>query len=92
LLYVGLSSFKGIYPCDIGVYQVAKDVSASYDVLVALFEHIEKFLGRLEIYKKIHLPEAMEDILVKIMIEILTVLALATKEIKQAPLSEARPR
>ena len=92
LLGVGLSSFKRIYPCDTGVYQAVKDVNASYDALVELFESVERFLGRLEIYTKITLSEAMKDIVVKIIVEVISTLALATKQVKQGPLSKSCPR
>ena len=74
-----------------GVYQAAKDVSASYDAVLDLFEVIEGFLGRLEIYANIPSSEAIKDTLAKVMIEIISTLALATKQIKQGRLSETRP-
>ncbi|KAH9981651.1 hypothetical protein BJV74DRAFT_797820 [Russula compacta] len=60
-----------------------KDVSASYDALLELFESIENFLSRLDIYTRIPTTPAMTDILVKIIIELLSTLALATKQVKQ---------
>ena len=69
-----------------------KDVGTSYDALVDLFESIERFLRRLDIYTKIPLPTPMIEILVKIMSEILSTLALATKQIKRGRLSEYFPR
>ena len=69
--------------------QVVKDVSASYDALVDLFESIESFLSRLEVYTKISLTEAMTDIVIKIMVEVLSTLALATKQVNQGRLSES---
>ena len=92
LLGVGPSSFKRIYSCDIGVYQTVKDVNASYDTLVELFEYIERFLGRLKFYANITLSEAMKDIVVRIMVEVISTLALATKQVKQGPLSKSCPR
>jgi hypothetical protein len=71
------------------VNQVVKDVSASYDALVDLFESIESFLSRLEVYTKISLTEAMTDIVIKIMVEVLSTLALATKQVNQGRLSES---
>ena len=69
--------------------QAVKDVSASYDALVDLFESIENFLGRLDIYTKIPLTAAMADIIIKIIVEVLTTLALATKQVKQGRLSQS---
>ena len=69
--------------------QAVKDVSASYDALMDLFESIESFLARLDIYTKIPLTAAMTDIVVKIIVEVLNTLALATKQVKQGRLRES---
>ncbi|KAI0295152.1 hypothetical protein B0F90DRAFT_1206094 [Multifurca ochricompacta] len=61
----------------------AKDVAASRDALVDLFERIENFFKRLEMYIEVPPTTAMTDIIVKIMVEVLSILAIATKEIKQ---------
>ena len=68
---------------------MVKDVSASYDALVNLFESICSFLQRLDIYTKIHLTRSMGEILVKIMVQLISTLAVATKQIKQGRLSES---
>lgn len=70
------------------LYQTASKVSAGYDALVDLFECIGNFLKRLHIYTEIPPTPAMTDVTVKIMVEILSVLALATKNIKQGRFSE----
>ncbi|KAH8994266.1 hypothetical protein EDB92DRAFT_319590 [Lactarius akahatsu] len=64
-----------------------KDVSASYDALVELFELIENFLRRLDIYTKVESTTAMTEIVVKILVELLATLALATQQVKQGRLS-----
>jgi hypothetical protein len=46
------------------------------------------FLKRLEIYTTIPLTPMMTDIIIKIMVELLSVLALATKQISQGRFSE----
>ncbi|KAH9988255.1 hypothetical protein BJV74DRAFT_466417 [Russula compacta] len=61
----------------------ALGVSASYDALVDLFDCVANFLKRLRIYTEITLDPTMTHILVTIMVEVLFVLALATKQIKQ---------
>jgi hypothetical protein len=71
------------YPCDIQVNQVAQGELDSYDALVDLFEFIENFLSRLDIYMQIPPTPAMDDIVAKILVELLSTLALATKELKQ---------
>ncbi len=69
--------------------QAVKDVGASYDALVDLFESISSFVSRLEVYTMIPLTEAMTDIVIKIMVEVLSTLALATKQVNQGRLSES---
>ena len=63
--------------------QAAKDVEASQDALVDLFERMESFFKRLESHTAVPPTEAMTDIIVKIMIEVLNIFAIATKEIRQ---------
>ncbi|KAH9018556.1 hypothetical protein EDB85DRAFT_2294467 [Lactarius pseudohatsudake] len=61
----------------------ASGVSSSYDALVDLFECLANFLKRLRIYTDLPLTPSTTEISVKIMVELLAVLALATKQIKQ---------
>ncbi|KAH8993115.1 hypothetical protein EDB92DRAFT_434648 [Lactarius akahatsu] len=61
---------------------VAKDVNASQETLADLFERIENFFKRLESYAEVPPTDAMTDIIVKIMVEVLNVFAIATKEMK----------
>ncbi|KAH9959367.1 hypothetical protein BGW80DRAFT_1449133 [Lactifluus volemus] len=60
-----------------------KDVNASYESLLELFESLGNFIQRLDIYTKIPPTTAMTRIVVKIIIELLSALALATKQIKE---------
>ncbi|KAN0128644.1 hypothetical protein V8E53_013563 [Lactarius tabidus] len=61
----------------------AKDVEASQDVLIDLFERIENFFKRLESYTSVPPTDAMTDIIVKIMVEVLNIFAIATKEMRR---------
>ena len=70
------------------LFQAASKVSSSYDALLELFECLETFLKRLEIYVEIPPTEAMTNVIVKIMVELLAVLALARKEVKQGRASK----
>jgi len=70
------------------VFQAASDVSSSYDTLLDLFECLGGFLKRLDIYVNIPPTPIMTDIIVKILVELLSVLALATKQIRQGRLSK----
>jgi hypothetical protein len=72
----------------IQIYQAANDVSASHDALAELLEKIEQFVSRLEIYTKVTLERAMVELIVKMMVQLLHVLGLVTKEIRRNPLSK----
>ena len=63
-------------------------MNSGHDALVELLESIEHFLKRLDIYTRIPSTPAMDDIVFKIMAELLSTLALATKELKQGRPSE----
>ena len=58
-------------------------MNASQDMLVDLFERIENFFKRLECHTELKPSEAMSDMMVKIMVEVLSVLAIVTVEIKE---------
>jgi hypothetical protein len=71
--------------------QAVKDVSTSYDAIVDLLESIEHFINRLDIYTRVPSTGAMAEILVKIMVELISTLALVTKQIKQKRPSKSVP-
>ncbi|KAH9069567.1 hypothetical protein EDB83DRAFT_2551128 [Lactarius deliciosus] len=62
----------------------AKDVTASQDILADIFGRIESFFVRLENYTEVPLTPAMTDKMVEITVEILDILATATKEMQQS--------
>ena len=68
--------------------QAAKDVRASQDALVDIFERIGMFFRRLEMYTAVPLTTEMMDITTQIMVEVLSILGVATKEIKRGRTSE----
>ena len=57
-------------------------------MLATVFEHIENFFMRLETYIEVPSTTGMTDIIVKIMVEVLSILSIVTKEIKQSRTSE----
>ncbi|KAI9454246.1 hypothetical protein BJY52DRAFT_1225217 [Lactarius psammicola] len=63
--------------------QVVKDVRDGQDALVDLFGRIEYFFRRLETYIEVRQTTAMTEITVKIMVEVLLILGIVTKEIQQ---------
>ena len=68
--------------------QAAKNVRASEDALFEVFERLEAFFRRLEIYTEAALDQRMVDIVAKIMAEVLNILGITTNEIKQGRMSE----
>ena len=86
----------GVYPIlslrtsDFNAYipQAARDVLSSQETLIDIFERIENFFRRLEVYTEVPPTPEMMDMMVKIMVEILSILGIATKEIKQGRTSE----
>jgi hypothetical protein len=79
--------YSGAYR-DIKLSQAAKSVSDSQGVLATVFERIENFFRRLETYVEVPPTVGMTDIIVKIMVEVLSILAIATKQIKESKASE----
>ena len=74
--------------CNSHIPQAAKDVSSSQETLIDMFEHIENFFRRLEVYTAVPPTPEMLDMMVKIMVEVLSILGIATKEIRQGRTSE----
>ena len=70
------------------ISQAAKDVRASQDTLVDVFDRIEMFFRRLEMYTSDRLTTEMTNVITRIMAEVLSILGIATKEIKESRLSE----
>ena len=68
---------------DTQVNQAAKGATPSFDTLVDFLERIEHFLSRLDISTRIPRTHPMDEIMVKIMVELLSSLALATNQLKQ---------
>jgi hypothetical protein len=63
-------------------------VGANNDTLVNIFVRIESFFERLKTYTEVPPTDAMKELIVRIMVQVLEVLAVATKWIKQSPSSE----
>ncbi len=63
-------------------------VRADQDNLIDIFERMENFFQRLELYTRVSPPPEMIDIIVKIMVEVVSILGIATKNMKQGRLSK----
>ena len=75
-------------PSNVPVSQAFKGVISDLESAIELLESIESFLNRLDIYTKVPPTSAMTEIIVKIMVELLSTLALATNQIRQGRPSE----
>ena len=70
------------------ISQAAKDVRASQDTLVDIFERVGMFFRRVEIYTEVRPTTEMMDLITQIMVEVLSILGIATKNIKQSRISK----
>lgn len=76
------------YPSYMQVHQAAKGLNTNYDELVDFLESIEQLIKPLDIYAQIPATPTMDEIIVKIMAELLSTLALTTKELMHGRRSE----
>jgi hypothetical protein len=65
-----------------------KNVAASHNTLIHLFERIHFFLQRLKSYTGIQLTNESTELLGKIMAQLLLILALSTKAMTDGRISE----
>jgi hypothetical protein len=61
---------------------------ASKDVLAELFERIGYFFARLDTYTNVPPTTAMMDIITQILVEVLKIFGIATKELRRGSASE----
>ena len=86
--FSGYPPFLGVGDSNIFGSQAAKDVRASHETLLNIFGRIEMFFRRLETYTEVPLTTEMTDVIIEIMAEVLSILGIATKELKQGRTSE----
>ena len=68
--------------------QAAQGVAASKDVLAELFDRIGCFFARLEIYTNVTPTKAMTGIITEILVEVLKIFGIATKELRRGSTSK----
>ena len=73
---------------NIYISQAVKDVRGSQDTLVDVFGRIESFFQRLEIYTEVRPTTEMMNTIMQIMVEVLSILGIATKDINDGVISE----
>jgi hypothetical protein len=64
-------------------------VSASHDVVLDLFGRVEDFFKRFKAYVQSSLNNDLAEVLVKVVVKVLNILSIATKEIEQSRASES---
>ena len=69
--------------------QAAKGRITNCDALIDLLESIEHFVNRLYIYTRIPPTPVMDEIVIKILLELISPLALVTEQLKQRRSSES---
>ena len=71
------------------ISQTAKDFRASQNSVLDIIERIEMFFRRLEVYTEVEPTPEMMDMMVQITVEILSILGIVTKEIRQSRTSKS---
>ena len=77
------------WPVNTREMQAAKGIISNCGALIDLLESIEHFVNRLDIYTQIPPAPAMDEIVVKILMELISTFALVTDRLKQRRSSEA---
>ena len=67
--------------------QAAKNDRASQGTLFEILERLEAYFQRLEVYTSVALDQNMVNTVTKIMVEVLNIIGIATKEINQGQIS-----
>jgi len=69
--------------------QEAKGRISNCDVLIDLLESVEQFVNRVDIYTRIPSATKMDEIVIKILVELISMLALVTERLKERRSSES---
>jgi hypothetical protein len=78
-----------LVPCNIYLNQAIKGVNSGHTAIVDLLKSIEDLLKRIGIYTRIPSTPATDEAVFKIIVELLSTLALATKDLKHGRSSES---
>jgi uncharacterized membrane protein len=70
-------------------WQVSNGIISSFDILADLLESIAKFVGRLKIYTRISPTPELDAIVVQIIVELISTLALVIKKLWRRRLRES---
>ncbi|KAH8983026.1 hypothetical protein EDB92DRAFT_1892080 [Lactarius akahatsu] len=86
---LAFSPAKAIFTGISVLLSAAKGVKASHDALVDLFGRIEDFFMRIKIYVQCSPTAELEEVLVRVVAEVLYILSIMTKEMEQSTASES---
>jgi hypothetical protein len=86
-LYLAFALCRARFKTEIS--QAARDVSASHDVLLDLFQRIDDFFKRFKVYSRSFLSTELAEVLVKVVAKVLNILSIAMKEVDQSRTSES---
>jgi hypothetical protein len=75
-------------PVNANISQAAKNARGGEDTLAGVFERLEIFFRRLDIHPDVPPTTEMMDMTIRILVEVFSILGIATKEIKQGRMSE----
>ena len=64
-------------------------MSASHDVLLDLFQRMDDFFKRFKVYSRTFLNTELAEVLVKVVVKVLHILSIATKEVEKGRASES---
>jgi hypothetical protein len=71
------------------IWQAAKGVSASHDTLLDLFWRMDNFFKRFKVYSQSFVSTELAEVLVNVVVKVLNILSIATKEVEQSRASES---
>jgi len=78
------------YTSDAQLNQAANGVITSYDILADLLKSIEYFVNRLRMYTETsHSMPEVDEVVVKLMVELISTLTLVTRKLKKRRLRES---
>ena len=77
--------------CNVQINQAANGVISSYDVLADLLESIERLVNRLRQYAQLHPTPAMDEVLIKLNVELISTLARVTGKLNSRRSREYSP-
>ena len=76
-------SSRCTYPSENQVDQAASGIISSCEILADLLESIQEFVNRLKIYSQVSCTPAIDEMVVKLVVELISTLALVTRRLKQ---------